>query len=614
MSATATAIQLNVGIYTQINQVNQAFQQLAVSADRAAAEQNSYDSAAQSSQGATDALTQKVKKLAGAFKPLEAAKKLLELSDQNAQIDARLNLIFDGSSVEELNQEIMQSANRARTSYMDTADAVLNLGSQAKGAFSSDQEIISFTEVFQKTLAVSGASQSEIRAASEQMAQALGDGTLQGEELNAIFRTAPNGIQLIADYMGKPVREIQNMADQGKITSEIVKNAFLSATDSVNEQFGNMPMTWAQIGTLAMNGLIDVTRPLLTLVSNIAQHWETLEPILIAVAAALGAVAIAQGIMTVATWISTGAAKKFAMALLTNPLTYIALAIGLVVYFIYQWVQSVGGIKIAWLICMDAIQTAWDWVKIGLVTGIFWVMNKFSLFLLTVKTITTNIANFFGDMKVDILMLLQNMINGSIDMLNKFISTLNQIPGVDIGLLEHVTFGAEAKAENEAEKQKRNSELAAYGNEVNADIAARNATVDQMKTHAAANKAKRQEEIKKLQSEKQSGDSAAKKAEAYTSAPEPEKDKYAKKTAENTYKTAQAAGGMKDSLDITSENIKYIRDFSTQRAINRHTSTQIKVKMTNHNSIRGDQDIDGIVNKLGQRIQETLESSAEGVH
>lgn len=68
------------------------------------------------------------------------------------------------------------------------------------------------------------------------------------------------------------------------------------------------------------------------------------------------------------------------------------------------------------------------------------------------------------------------------------------------------------------------------------------------------------------------------------------------------------------SLDITSENIKYIRDFATQRAINRYTSTTIKVDMTNHNSINGEQDIDGIMNKLSSRIEEELYASAEGVH
>lgn len=68
------------------------------------------------------------------------------------------------------------------------------------------------------------------------------------------------------------------------------------------------------------------------------------------------------------------------------------------------------------------------------------------------------------------------------------------------------------------------------------------------------------------------------------------------------------------SLDITSENLKYIRDFAVERAVNRYTSTSVRVEMINNNSISGDQDIDGIVNKLSAKIEENMNSSAEGVH
>ena len=71
---------------------------------------------------------------------------------------------------------------------------------------------------------------------------------------------------------------------------------------------------------------------------------------------------------------------------------------------------------------------------------------------------------------------------------------------------------------------------------------------------------------------------------------------------------------MKDALDITSDNIKYIRDFATQKAINRYTATTIKVEMTNHNNLNSDADIDGIVNKLRTRLEEEMIASAEGVY
>ena len=81
----------------------------------------------------------------------------------------------------------------------------------------------------------------------------------------------------------------------------------------------------------------------------------------------------------------------------------------------------------------------------------------------------------------------------------------------------------------------------------------------------------------------------------------------ADKTAANTDKIA-------DALDITNANLKYIRDYAAEKSINRYTATEIKIDMTNHNNINSDDDIDGIVAKLKDRIEEEMISSAEGVH
>lgn len=49
-----------------------------------------------------------------------------------------------------------------------------------------------------------------------------------------------------------------------------------------------------------------------------------------------------------ATWIADGAAKAFFTTLLTNPLFWIALAVGVVVAALYRMIQAVGGVKNAW--------------------------------------------------------------------------------------------------------------------------------------------------------------------------------------------------------------------------------------------------------------------------
>ncbi len=81
----------------------------------------------------------------------------------------------------------------------------------------------------------------------------------------------------------------------------------------------------------------------------------------------------------------------------------------------------------------------------------------------------------------------------------------------------------------------------------------------------------------------------------------------------NTGNTANNTARMADALDITSENLKYIRDYASRKAINRYTNSTITIDMTNNNSINNNNDIDGIVNQLKDSLVSAMASSAEGV-
>lgn len=126
-------------------------------------------------------------------------------------------------------------------------------GQNAKDAFTNNAELIQFAENLNKQFVIAGASQQEIASASLQLTQALGAGVLRGEELNAVFESAPNIIRTIADYLGVSVGEIRELAADGAITAEIVKNAMLSATDEIDKTFRDMPMTLSQAFTMGKN-------------------------------------------------------------------------------------------------------------------------------------------------------------------------------------------------------------------------------------------------------------------------------------------------------------------------------------------------------------------------
>ena len=103
----------------------------------------------------------------------------------------------------------------------------------------------------------------------------------------------------------------------------------------------------------------------------------------------------------------------------------------------YRWIQSIGGVKNAWEICKLALIVGWNAVKLAFFTGVYWVIDLVDKLKLCWQKAGVAIANFMGDMKVSVLTILQNMINGAIDIINKFIGVLNKIPGVSIDAIEH---------------------------------------------------------------------------------------------------------------------------------------------------------------------------------
>lgn len=79
-------------------------------------------------------------------------------------------------------------------------------------------------------------------------------------------------------------------------------------------------------------------------------------------------------------------------------------------------------------------------------------------------------------------------------------------------------------------------------------------------------------------------------------------------------KIAGDTGSIKESLDVAEEDLKYLRDIAERETINRFTTAEIKVDMTNNNNINSELDIDGIVEQLGDKLEEKMEVVAEGVH
>lgn len=191
---------------------------------------------------------------------------------------ARLNLIVDdGGSVEALQNKIFVSAMNARASYQTTTDIITKLGLQAGKAFKGNDELIAFAEQLNKTFAISGTEATGIESTMYNLTQALSTGVLRGQDLNAVFSNAPQIVQNIADYLNVPIGKIRDMAADGKISAQIVKNAVLKAADETNAKFNKMPMTWNQVFTKMKNIAIKALDPVLNKINALANNQQVQE-------------------------------------------------------------------------------------------------------------------------------------------------------------------------------------------------------------------------------------------------------------------------------------------------------------------------------------------------
>lgn len=122
-----------------------------------------------------------------------SAKQVIELADSMTTTRARLDLMNDGlQTTAELQDMIMESANRSRASYQTTADAVAKMGIMAGDAFSSNEELIAFSELINKQFTIAGTSAAGIDAAMLQLTQAMSSGRPSRRGIEQRLRTGPD--------------------------------------------------------------------------------------------------------------------------------------------------------------------------------------------------------------------------------------------------------------------------------------------------------------------------------------------------------------------------------------------------------------------------------------
>ena len=636
-------------------------------------QQQRFNRSIRDGSSAADGLWQKMKGIAATVGGMIGLKQALGTSDQLTQTNARLNNALikfdDGGSIEELEAKVMASAQRSRAYYMDTAAAVAKLGTNARDAFTNMDEVIAFSELVNKSFVIGGAGAQEQSAAMLQLTQAMASGVLRGEELNSIFENAPGIIQSIAKYLDVPIGQIRTMASEGQITADIVKNAMFEAAGDIERTFSNMPKTWGQIWTGMKNKALSIFAPILTKINELANselvakltdgivnglaaiatvanmildlminvasvvvdNWSWLSPIILGVAAALGVYYGAQlaantvgliskgvhiamagakmiqlaatGALTAATAAETAAQYGLNAALYACPLVWIIILIIALVALFYAAVAAVNkfagtSVSATGIIC-GAFMAALAFI--GNIFIALWnvAAEVFVLIYNLVATVANFIGNVFNDPVGAVCRLFFDLADTVLGVLQALASAIDAIFGSNLaGAVQGWRDSLGGWVD----------ETFGKGTEVMAKMSADDLKLDRFEYEAAFDLGYN---FGEGIDSKVSGlfDGSAMDSMGAFDIGNTLDGIYG-----NTGDTAGNTAAMSDALDITEEDLSYLRDIAEREAINRFTTAEIHVEQHNENHISKDADLDGIMDAWANDFAEKLDVSEEGVH
>lgn len=619
-------------------------------------------------------LTNTIKRAVAAYVSIQTVGKALNISDELVQTTSRLNMMNDGvQTTAELVNMVYAAAQDARGSFSQMADVVARFGNNAKDAFSSSEEVVAFADLIQKQMTIAGASTQEAANAELQLSQALGSGVLRGDELNSIFEQAPNLIQNIADYLDVPIGKIREMAADGELSADVVKAAIFSAADDINSKFNEMPMTWGQMWQSMQNTALIAFQPVLQRLNDLANseafqtfiqgaieamatlanillnvfevaasvgafigdNWSIIAPIIYGVIAALGAYLAIMGIVNAITAISAAidATKAAAADALAAGQTFLwtvqqyglnaALAACPITWII---VLIIALIAIIFAVCNAiAKMTGIANSGFGVITGgVNVVIQFFKNLGLTVANIALGIGNAIAALASNMMTAFHNaicnvqswfynLLSTALSVIEGICAALNKLPFVEFDY-SGISSAADDYAAKASEAAGNKEDYQSISDAFNEGFTTFDAFQDGWASDAfnagAAWGDGIADKVSNFSLSDVFGQTDIPNVGDYTSG---FNDAIANSgVGDSIGNIDDNTGKIKDSLDVTEEDLKYLRDIAEQESINRFTTAEVTINQTNNNNVSSDTDLDGFITALDDAMGEAIDEVTNG--
>lgn len=172
---------------------------------------------------------------------------IVQIADAWNMMSARLKLATAGqrefttaqAALFDIAQRIGVPIQETATLYGKLQQAIRMLGGEQKDA-------LTITESISQALRLSGASATEAQSSLLQFGQALASGVLRGEEFNSVVENSPRLAQALADGLNVPIGRLRKLAEEGRLTADVVVNALMSQKDKLASEYAQLPQTVSQ--------------------------------------------------------------------------------------------------------------------------------------------------------------------------------------------------------------------------------------------------------------------------------------------------------------------------------------------------------------------------------
>lgn len=186
------------------------------------------------------------KKIQNIQKAMQQLSQVTALTDEFSRADLALSCVNDGLRTQAaLQQQVLDAANNTRANYTTTASLAASAGRSER--FRGDNDAaVRFADSVNKSLTLSGADPQRSAAVIAQISQALNSGTISGQAFNAIMEDGSYLAEAMAAELGVSTRALQQMAADGKLTTETLTNAVMHSGAAIDEAFAKLPITFSQ--------------------------------------------------------------------------------------------------------------------------------------------------------------------------------------------------------------------------------------------------------------------------------------------------------------------------------------------------------------------------------